>query len=85
MRLFQMQGDLRQRDVRRLLYQSQDLIGMGFDAVRPKIAALRSRMDRTRLPPLGDPVDRRRRRNPKPFRRRATRYPAFHRGNQPFS
>jgi hypothetical protein len=84
MRPFQMHGDLRQGDVRNILYQPEDLFGMGLNAMRAIIAALTMRTDRTRLPPPGHPVDRRRCRNSKTFRRRAPRHTAFNRRYQPF-
>jgi len=63
---------LAQGDVRRLLDQCQDFLGMGFDPVRATIPALRPWPDMARPPPPIDLFDRRRRRDPEALRRRAT-------------
>jgi len=84
MRLIQMHGDLAQGDVRLLLNERQNLLGMRLDPMRAPVAALRLGPDIAAPPPPIDPFDRRRRGNPEAFRRRTPRHPAFNRRYQPF-
>ena len=67
--------DLAQGDVRRLVNQRQDFLGMGLDPVRAVVTALRPRPDIARPPPPIHPFDRRRGRNPEAARRRAPHRP----------
>lgn len=59
-----MGGDLSQRDIRYLLHQPQYLIAMRLDLMGALIAATRTGLNAARLPPLPNPFDGRRRRNP---------------------
>ena len=77
--------DLAQGDVRRLVNQRQDFLGMGLDPVRAVVTALRPRPDIARPPPPIHPFDRRRGRNPEAARRRAPRQAAVNRRYKPFS
>ena len=74
-----------QGDVRRLVNQRQDFLGMGLDPVRAVVTALRPRPDIARPPPPIHPFDRRRGRNPEAARRRAPRQAAVNRRYKPFS
>jgi hypothetical protein len=66
-----MRGDLRQRYVRCLLYQGQDLVRVRLDPLRAIIPALWPGPETARLAPLLNPFDRRRGANPEPLRRRS--------------
>ena len=77
--------DLAQGDVRHLVNQRQDFLGMGLDPVRAVVTALRPGPDIARPPPLIHPFDRRRGRDPEAARRRAPRQAAINRRYKPFS
>ncbi len=73
MHRIQMRRDLGQRDVRRLVDQREDLLGMGLDPMRAVIPALAVWSDITHTPPPIEPFDRRRRRNTEALGRGAPR------------
>jgi hypothetical protein len=66
MHLFQVRGDLHQRDIDSLGNQLEDFIGMAFDPFRPLVATLRARGGGARVAPSAYQLDRRRGRNPEP-------------------
>ena len=79
----QMSGDLRQRHIRGLLDQRQNLLAVRLDPMRAVVAALRSRLISARPVPRLDPLDRCRDADPKPLRCRPSRHPTIHRHHHP--
>lgn len=59
MPVFDMSGNLGQRDILVILDQRQDLGRMGFDMMRTLVASLRTRLVASNSAPALDPSDRR--------------------------
>ncbi len=57
MPFIQVRGNLAQGDVRHLVNQRQNFLGMGLDPLRAVVAALRPGPDIARPPPLVYPLD----------------------------
>ena len=75
-------GDLRQRDVWRLINQTQNLLGVGLDAVSAEVPTLPQRLDAACTTPSVNPQNRRRCRNTKALGRRPARHAAINSLNQ---